>query len=586
MFEQIHPGVLFTQQPMIVFYPDIDHCPFCASKLYVLKTRLKKVVTMEIGAFYAKEIILKCNCNKMVFHSKQLRSLVPAKCIFGFDIIEYIGRSLFIRCRNSLEIKQELSMKNIFISEREISYLGRKFIIYLAFVHHESRNKIKDSMKKNGGFILHFDGTCDGNSPHLFSALDSISNIVLENIKLPSEKKELLVPFFSQLKELYGSPLALVHDMGKGIMGAIEEVFPNVADFICHYHFLRDIGKDLLLEDYQFIMKSLRSHNIRTILKNKAKYLEKKINDNSEIISKFQESLENNKFNSEFIESMPIVASYVLIHWIFEAPRQSNGYGFPFDRIHLELYLRMEEVYNLLNLIVNKDQYNKKDNKPFIKLWRSLGKVITDKNLKNGIRVIQSKAKVFDKLRNALRITQQDGTEGLNDDGDDTDIKTIENEVKKFREWIVLDKYRQKQYSKMIEQIDKYWEKLFADPISVMTGGGIITISPQRTNNILERFFRCEKRKSRKRSGMASLSKALKAMLADTPLVRNLENDEYYKIILNGCSTLAERFAQIDEKMVYEKIKMSQKNQEKVLPGVSKILKKSDLTKKIEYLFV
>jgi hypothetical protein len=46
--------------------------------------------------------------------------------------------------------------------------------------------------------------------------------------------------------------------MGKGILNAVAEVFPNTPDFICHFHFLRDIGKDLLLSDYTAFYKRLR----------------------------------------------------------------------------------------------------------------------------------------------------------------------------------------------------------------------------------------------------------------------------------------------------------------------------------------
>ncbi len=72
----------------------------------------------------------------------------------------------------------------------------------------------------------------------------------------------------------------------------------------------------------------------------------------------------------------------------------------------------------------------------------------------------------------------------------------------------------------MIEQVDKYWEKLFFDPIQIATPEGVYSVQPQRTNNILERFFRDEKRRNRKKTGMASLNKVLKAVLADTPLVQ------------------------------------------------------------------
>jgi hypothetical protein len=99
-------------------------------------------------------------------------------------------------------------------------------------------------MALRGGYILHLDGTCEGDSPNLFSGMDGIARIILDNVKLPSEKTELLIPFLRRIKRHYGDPLALVHDMGHGLMAAIDVVFPGVQDFICHFHFLRDIGKD------------------------------------------------------------------------------------------------------------------------------------------------------------------------------------------------------------------------------------------------------------------------------------------------------------------------------------------------------
>jgi hypothetical protein len=138
----------------------------------------------------------------------------------------------------------------------------------------------------------------------------------------------------------------------------------------------------------------------------------------------------------------------------------------------------------------------------------------------------------------------------------------------------------------MIDQLDKYWKKLFADPLVINRAGGQITIAPQRTNNLLERFFRGEKRRSRRKSGVASLSKTLKTMLAETPLVRNLENEEYRRILLNGCSTLAERFSQIDEKMVREQVSQAALNQERIPSVAKKIIKQPDLPQKILALYI
>ena len=540
---------------------------------------------MDIGAFKAREIVLQCPNDQAIFCSSQLRSLAPHKCTYGFDVIEYIGKELFVHCRNEKEIRKTLGSRNIFVSEREIGYLGKKFVVCLALAHAESREKLVQSMKKRGGYILHVDGTCEGDSPHLFCGMDGISELVLDNIKIPSEKKELLIPFFQRIRNDYGDPIALVHDMGIGILRAIEQVFPGIPDFICHFHFLRDLGKDLLLDDYQTIIQQLRKHKVRALLRQKARYLEKKIEQDLERIVDFEASLERSELNVSFLECVPALSTYMLIHWIFESPRLSRGYGFPFDRPHLEFYRRLKTVHGLLQSISGIHLRDKaKDNRPFIQVNQLLEKVLIDGDLNDAAAAMAKKAEVFDKLREVLRIATPEGKSGLNDNGDETDIKTIEEKVATFKEWLMGDESRNSTYLKMIEQMDKYWKKLFADPLIVNTQEGPVTIAPQRTNNILERFFRGEKRRGRKRSGTASLNKTLKTILADTPLVRNLEKEEYQKIILNGRTSLAERFSQIDDKIARDQLKQAEKNREKILPEVKKIIKQKEVPRYFKWV--
>jgi hypothetical protein len=84
---------------------------------------------------------------------------------------------------------------------------------------------------------------------------------------------------------------------------------------------------------------------------------------------------------------------------------------------------------------------------------------------------------------------------------------------------------------------------------------------------------------------MLSLNKVLKAMLAETPMVQNLKNNEYMDIILNGYSSLSERFSKIEAHLVQKEMEKAKNSNEKILPAVKKLIKKSDLTKKISLLF-
>ena len=128
-------------------------------------------------------------------------------------------------------------------------------------------------------------------------------------------------------------------------------------------------------------------------------------------------------------------------------------------------------------------------------------------------------------------------------------MATIRQGVENFRRSLddapnlVADKLSKK----MAEQIDKYDEKLFADPITVQTPIGQSTIYPQCTNNILEQFFCKIRRGYRRRTGNNSMHRALQTMLADTPLVKNLNNSDYMQIFLDGKENLAELFASMGQ---------------------------------------
>ena len=225
----------------------------------MLKTTTREVATFSIGHFIAHETQRYCpSCpERPVFVSEELHRLVSPGARYAYEVIVYIGEALFVRGRNSKEIRHELGEKNIDISGREIDHLGRRFIVYLALAHEQSQAQLTAFMSARGGYILHLDGTCEGDSPHLMTSIDERSKIVLGNVKLPTENAAQLIPYLKEIRQAYGAPIALVHDMGKAIMNAVREVFPNLPDYICHFHFLKDIGKDLFGQEYGTIRRTL-----------------------------------------------------------------------------------------------------------------------------------------------------------------------------------------------------------------------------------------------------------------------------------------------------------------------------------------
>jgi hypothetical protein len=581
---------LFPERPILSFRSAETECSRCQSKLGVLKTRTKEVATMHIGEFIAAETLLHCtHCeSETVYASEELLKLTPPGCKFGYEVLDYVGRALFLRHRNNQEIIDELAGRNIRISSSEISYLGKKFIVYLAIAHRESAGKIQEVMQDKGGYILHLDSTYENKSPLLMSGLDSVTKIVLNNIKLPSENADQIIPFLRRIKKMFGDPAATVRDMGVGIGNAIKEVFPGRPEFICHFHFLRDIGKDLFGEEYNVIRKRLKKHKITAQLRYRARALKRIIDDNPHLIDDLHSGIENKQLPDSASTLAPVISAYSLIIWALEGKNQGNGYGFPFDRPHLLFVRRLISLYEQLEELKYLQLRGEwSDNKPFFKLSNALKPISSYSVLQQAITKIETKIKVFDQLRDAMRIAPKSGSQGLNCDSDNTDIKTIEKRVTDFRANLTGQPgySKNKDYQKFIAQLDKYWEKLFADPIVVDTPRGPVVLQPQRTNNIMERFFREFRRGNRRKTGNNSISKTLQSMLADTPLVKNLTNPLYMSILLDGRDSLGERFAEIEIAKVRKELHDAQKALQKIPTRIRKIIIKPEFPRIITNLF-
>jgi hypothetical protein len=293
----------------------------------VKKTRTKTVHTLPLGCFTAHETLLQCDhCpNQEIYAAEELSRLAPSGCTFGYDVVIFVGKALFCQQRRTQEIVEELRSRNIRISAREVGYLGKKFVVYLALAHRQSAPRLKEVMRDQGGYILHLDGTCEGGGPMLMSSLDSISEIVLGNVKVPSEKTQEIIPFLEEIKSRYGVPLASVHDMGAGLLAAVKKVFPGTLDFICHFHFLRDVGKDLLEEDYDAIRQRLRKHALTEKLLHQARQLKTTIDQQPGLAESFCQSVQADSLPAEGLERFPLLCAYSLIQWVLEGKTHGDG---------------------------------------------------------------------------------------------------------------------------------------------------------------------------------------------------------------------------------------------------------------------
>jgi len=294
-----------------------------------------------------------------------------------------------------------------------------------------------------------------------------------------------------------------------------------------------------------------------------------------DLVESFCHCVKAGSLPPDHLESFPLLCAYSLIQWALAAKAQGEGYGFPFDRPHVEFAKRLRVLGQRLEQIKGIHlRGHWQDNKPLFKLSCELKDLSTDGRLERMLATIDKKIQVFDQLRSAMRIAEIGGAAGLNSGSDSTDLASIQKAVEQFRQEIVArsDYDSNPGWKAMIAQIDKYKDKLFADPIKVQTPHGPLVIQPQRTNNLMERLFRDFRRGTRRRTGQDSISPMLQGMIADTLLVRNLRHPAYMKILLQGQATIEDRFAQIDIETVRKELIAAQTSPDKVPSQIRKLI--------------
>jgi len=354
--------------------------------------------------------------------------------------------------------------------------------------------------------------------------------------------------------------------MSKGILAAIAEVFPGIPDFICHFHFLRDLGKDLFGAEYDTLRQRLQTHGTVGRLRARLRTWRKQIQADPPL-QQALEQLPVGGWPCQPLQQAPLLAAFLLAHWVLAGLQQGHGYGFPFDRPLLALARRAQEAQAQLQSLISEVQEGDwRGHLPFHHLALDLRDLVHDYPLKHTLGRLESHSQLFDQLRHALRIAPISADRGLNHEGEALAMKTLQKQVQSFAEQVSArpDYATTPALQKMIEQIDHYDAKLFADPLVVSTPQGSRIIQPQRTNNVMERFFRDLKRDCRHKTGCHSLGRSLRTMLPDTPLVKNLQNPEYLKILLDGQPSLEALFAQIDPATVRQELVKAQQTPEHV----------------------
>lgn len=519
------------------YEPEEKDCPNCGMPLKIKKTQKRRLVTPDKDTKVV-EVIKRCNCSSETFVSKKLRKLTPQKSPYSFDLLADIGRLRFEEHRQVSDIRRHFSKGGISIPGTTAQRLCKRFLKYFTAVHLESSPQIKEKIEQNGGYILQIDGTQNHGRGTIMLLKDSISGIRLFSARVVSEKADYIEPALKDIRDLYGQPLAVIRDMGKGVAKGVESIFGGAVVIICHFHFLRALGDRL----FKYYHDKFRINVDKTGVKGKLEELRRN--------AKTRLKTAQDPFAVEILNELVCILDDVLTSF-------GEGLGYPFDLSKLRFYERCLKAEKHVEQLVER----------CIKAWNRVAIVYDVHNVLKGLHkssyrlakyaeILQEREVWFEKARQALRwkngpiplstkVRWGDGELKAARKGIDTFLEEISSNRKEELAFKGKGSQLLRAFSTIEQMFTENLERLLAPNVEVQTPKGKRVIKLERTNNGVEQDFRSIRRHGRRLKGNKDVEELIQKEGVGLLLLLNMEINEYVKTVYGSWNVMGKRFAEV-----------------------------------------
>jgi len=519
-------------------------CCICGSPMKVQKTIQRTIVTLQHGCFHTHERVLFCpaGCRYpdgtlVTRRAESINDLVPIGANYGYDLEVFVGMERFIRHRQREEIQSTLKTEyGISISTGEVSEIANRFLSHVEALHASYVKEIKSALLNDGGYPLHIDATTEDGKGTLLVAYAGWRGWVLGAWKIPSERVEAIAPHITKICEKFGEPCAIVRDLGNTMASAVEEAADKMLHkpriLACHFHFLRDIGKDLLGDDHDYLRKLIRSLSVRENIRIVVRELRKKV-DTDDISFLYEEF--DTWMDTDYVPELPggifgMSIVYALGQWILDYSHDGKHLGFPFDRPYLDFYQRCRTVDKSIKIFLDQMRFDYEVDKALERLAKAISPILDNITARKTIRELEARAELFDSFRAIFRLEGQIPNEvnpnyinSINKF--ETNMKRqVDDFVQKLKAKFEASKTSEVERLSIkiiLDHLERHGKYLWGHIIKLPeeAGGGIKLVD--RTNNVLESFFHKMKHYERRRSGRKILTQDFENIPPAATLVMN-----------------------------------------------------------------
>jgi hypothetical protein len=538
----------------------------------VQKTHPHGGQTIMHGAFEVNETVHMCKagCRHLSGHHATRRAasvveLLQPRSTVGYDVMVFVGTQRFLAHRQREEIRTTLETEHgVSLSTGTISEQAARFLVYFRRLHEAHRPELRAALERDGGWPLHIDATGEQGRGVVLVARTGWRGWVLDAWKIETERADVIGPCLRSVVNAFGVPCAIVRDLGRAIIPACNDLVAELELGIpllgCHFHFLRDVGTDILDPSHAKLRVLFRNAKIRPSARALARDLGRKLGAG---VAQARDAFE--QWQSETTYTLPggdagIATVRGMAQWVLDYPADAMYQSFPFDRPYLDFYDRCLKARRAADAFLRTPPQDRRVRKPLERLRRILEPIAADVPFARVADTLRRRAVLFDELRDALRLVPRTGgrnqtppAHAIPVDDAIAELHDIQAQVNQFTASLRERRPARGPAKDMREAIDvvlhhlevhgdSLWGHVISLPDEV--GGGVRVVD--RTNNTLEGFFRSIKQRERRRSGRKSLAHDFESLPAEVALVHNLACPDYVDIVCSSLDRLPRAFAYLD----------------------------------------
>lgn len=225
-----------------------ENCPDCVRRLPVHQDDSRRVQGLDYQFWLHrrdKRCGKSCPGHRPLFRApRDLRVMLPGR-IYGLDVTLHVGERHLADGIALAQITRDLNARGLPIDQRHTGRVFRDFMALTSLAGRED-GALCERLRTQGGIVLMCDGVqFEDRSPVLYVAWDAVSGSPLFGERKLYRGEEDLIPLLEGVRDMNVPVIGIVTDKEKGLVPAVQHVFPDTPYQFCHTHFLKNCGKPL-----------------------------------------------------------------------------------------------------------------------------------------------------------------------------------------------------------------------------------------------------------------------------------------------------------------------------------------------------